>query len=221
MSPNVRILSTKHLSAKQLDAFKGGLIEEETFISSKYLKTEWKPYDSMSVVFTSQHAVRAAFEQNLIKIFQIHQVFCVGEKTAKLLKSYGLKADLVAPNAQELAEEIIFQKLATEIVFFCGNLSRPDLPNYLLDHDVVLEKVPLYETYLTNKELTKKYKIVLFFSPSGIESYINGNNQIEDIVVFCIGGTTATKATEYFDEIFIAESPSVESVIESVNEYCF
>ncbi|MDZ7613584.1 MAG: hypothetical protein U5K51_07720 [Flavobacteriaceae bacterium] len=38
-------------------------------------------------------------------------------------------------------------------------------------------------------------------------------------MAFCIGNTTAVEAIDYFENVYAAEEPSVESLIESVIEY--
>jgi len=58
---------------------------------------------------------------------------------------------------------------------------------------------------------------VLFYSPSGIESYLEENTT--DKVAFCIGETTAVEARKHFDKVEVANMPDVESVLELVNMY--
>ena len=58
---------------------------------------------------------------------------------------------------------------------------------------------------------------VLFYSPSTVESFVQKNKQ--DIIAFCIGETTAQEAKKYFKDVRIAKVPTVESVIELVNEH--
>ena len=55
----------------------------------------------------------------------------------------------------------------------------------------------------------------MFYSPSGIESYIKTNN-LKSTVAYCIGNTTAQAAKIYTDKIIIAKKPSLEDVIDSV-----
>jgi hydroxymethylbilane synthase len=58
---------------------------------------------------------------------------------------------------------------------------------------------------------------VLFYSPSGIESYLEENST--EKVAFCIGETTAVAARKHFDKVEVANMPDVESVLELVNTY--
>jgi len=57
----------------------------------------------------------------------------------------------------------------------------------------------------------------MFYSPSTVESYIQENDA--QGVAFCIGTTTANEAKKYFSDVRIAKVPTVESVVELVNEF--
>jgi len=57
----------------------------------------------------------------------------------------------------------------------------------------------------------------MFYSPSTVESFVRSNKK--EITAFCIGETTAKEASKHFKDVKIAKVPTVESVIELVNEY--
>jgi uroporphyrinogen-III synthase len=59
---------------------------------------------------------------------------------------------------------------------------------------------------------------ILFFSPSGIKSYVL-KNAITTETLFCIGNTTATEAKKHSTNIIIAKNQTIESVIESVKKH--
>ena len=56
----------------------------------------------------------------------------------------------------------------------------------------------------------------MFYSPSTVESYLKQNKASG--IAFCIGETTAKVANQFFEDVRIAKVPTVESVIELVNE---
>ncbi|MGC1632889.1 MAG: hydroxymethylbilane synthase, partial [Gelidibacter sp.] len=58
----------------------------------------------------------------------------------------------------------------------------------------------------------------MFYSPSTVDSYLI-NNSAEGKVAYCIGETTATEAKKYFKDVRVAKIPTVESVIDLVNEH--
>lgn len=70
---------------------------------------------------------------------------------------------------------------------------------------------------LSPVEIDAKVSGVLFFSPSGIESYLQKNNT--NRVAFCIGETTALEARKHFEKVEVAHLPSVDSALELVNTY--
>ena len=70
---------------------------------------------------------------------------------------------------------------------------------------------------LSSEKLNDDISGVLFYSPSGIESYLQENNT--DRIAFCIGETTAKEARKHFDNVQVANLPSVDSVLELVNTF--
>ena len=65
--------------------------------------------------------------------------------------------------------------------------------------------------------MTASVSGVLFYSPSGIDSYLKDNNT--DKIAFCIGETTAVKARKHFDNVQVANMPDVDSVLALVNSH--
>ena len=57
----------------------------------------------------------------------------------------------------------------------------------------------------------------MFYSPSTVQSFLKNNNP--NCVAYCIGETTAKEATKHFKDVRIAKIPTIESVIELVNEH--
>ena len=74
-----------------------------------------------------------------------------------------------------------------------------------------------YETKYNSDTLEAPVKGILFYSPSTVDSYLKQNKAHG--VAFCIGETTAKEAKKHFKDIRVAKVPTVESVIELVNEY--
>ena len=56
----------------------------------------------------------------------------------------------------------------------------------------------------------------MFYSPSNVESFLKENSA--DKVAYCIGETTAKAAREHFKEVKVAKIPTIESVIDLVNQ---
>ena len=92
------------------------------------------------------------------------------------------------------------------------------MPEALQLAEIHLDEVEVYETILTSHRLDFIPHGVLFFSPSGAESYMQ-TNQIEDEICFCIGNTTAEALKYATPNIIIANQPTVESTIMKCIEY--
>jgi uroporphyrinogen-III synthase len=60
----------------------------------------------------------------------------------------------------------------------------------------------------------------MFFSPSGIESYLK-NNKIKNELCFCIGSTTAEALNGITKKIILPEIPDIDLLIETVIAYSF
>jgi uroporphyrinogen-III synthase len=86
----------------------------------------------------------------------------------------------------------------------------------LSKHNVTLNEVVAYSTKLEAPTLPKSIEGVLFYSPSTIESFLVNN--MPTCIAYCIGESTAKEAQKYFKTIKTAKIPTVESVIELVNE---
>jgi uroporphyrinogen-III synthase len=97
-------------------------------------------------------------------------------------------------------------------------LRKEILPEALFLANIVLKEVVVYETILTPHKLDFSPDGVLFFSPSGVESY-RKENQIEQELCFCIGNTTAEALKYATPNIIIANRPTVESTVMKCIEY--
>ena len=80
---------------------------------------------------------------------------------------------------------------------------------------VNFNEIQVYETTLTPHKIKTKVDAILFFSPSGVESYL-AENKIKNEICFCIGETTAEALEKTTRNIIVAEQPSVENVIDDV-----
>ena len=217
MYPQKRILSTKCLSSFQKERLSAYEYVEERFIKVD-LRTDLKLATIIScAVFTSQNAVKAVFRESKITSNIFDHVFCVGDKTAKLLESFGISVVAVSYSAEELATLLIKENSKTKITFFCGNLRRDELPDLLRENEIDVEEIEVYQTHLLEHNIQKEFDGILFFSPSAVKSYVDAGNSV-NATAFCIGNTTAVAAIMEFEKVYVADSPSIEAVIQSVKE---
>ena len=82
---------------------------------------------------------------------------------------------------------------------------------------MVVHEIEAYKTMLSSVKIAASVSGVLFYSPSGIESYLKDNNT--DKIAFCIGETTAVEARKHFDEVQVANMPDVDSVLALINAH--
>lgn len=204
------ILSTKKLSVSQKELLlNAGLgFVEYNAIKIEFLEADIKT-EIQNAIFTSKNAVKVVLNSKC----KIQNCFCVGENTKKLLEENGQNVVETAQNASDLAEIIIKNYKSEAFLFFCGNLRRDELPDILKNNNVDLKEQIVYKTYTSIKEFSRFFEGILFFSPSGVQSYISRNSISKDTVVFCIGNTTALEAKKYTDAIIVANKPTVENVI--------
>lgn len=218
MKAQINILSTKNLLEHQKKELKNFLVDEANFIQIEF-NTDVSTLPNLSnVIFTSKNAVMGLLKNFDRDKLNFEKVYCVGDKTSQFLQEQGIEVILKMNSAKELALEIIKDKSLKELTFFCGNLRRNDLPQILSDEGIKVNEVEVYKTKFKSIKLEKEYNAVLFFSPSSIKSYIESKNSTNSLA-FCIGNTTANEAIDYFENVFVADEPTVEHVIKSVNQY--
>jgi len=217
------IYSTKILSKNQIKSVDSKFgVEMSDFITTREnrLKPMVVKNSIKNVVFTSQKAVDALLSNFSAVELDFKNIYCVGKRTKRLIEKHIGKVNQVENSAEKLANFLVDNLEEKEVTFFCGNLRREDLPTILEENNIALNEVECYKTNLTPRKLDKKYAGILFFSPSGIESYLK-ENKSNTSVAFCIGDTTGNEAQKYFENVVVSKLPTVESVIKAVNEYKF
>ena len=218
----ISILSTKTLSNEQRQAFLDADFDllEQDFIEVKNNLFELNKIND-NLIFSSQNAVLSLMEQNGWEVLKTKTVFCVGIKTKDLLELNGFKVAVYMDYASELAEIITLIYNKENYTFLSGNLRMETLPNALKSAGITFNEIEVYQTTLAPFKISEQEKFdgIMFFSPSGVESYLT-NNKIKKEICFCIGTTTA-KALELkkIKNIEIAEIPTIDEVIVAVLEY--
>ncbi|MGX7667772.1 uroporphyrinogen-III synthase [Flavobacterium pedocola] len=221
MSAPIRILSTKKLLANQkqylLNA--GFSVVEADFITTKPVAFDVKnTHDTL--IFSSQNGVESVLQHPKVSELKAKDVFCVGLKTKALLEANGFNVVAHTGYAEDLAEIITLIYSNNKYTFFSGNLRRDTLPEALTEAGVVFNEINVYETVLTPQKIDSKPDGILFFSPSGVESYLK-QHKITKEIAFCIGETTANAAAiSGIKNIVIANQPTIENtIIQCINEF--
>jgi uroporphyrinogen-III synthase len=164
---------------------------EELFDAIKRFATEKK-----TVVFTSMNAVEAVAAH--VHDTPNWKVYAMGNTTRKLVAEKWGADRLVgtAENAQRLGERLIDDGVR-DVLFFCGNIRRDELPNKIRSEGGRVEEVVVYETEETPVKLAKDYDGILFFSPSAVHAFFRQNKAAKTTVLFAIGKTTEEALRQY------------------------
>lgn len=217
MDSKAVILSTKTLSdaQRQKMLIEGFELFEEDFITTKKQEYELNNIND-NLIFTSQNAAQRILENANIDNLKTKNVFCVGLKTKILLSEAGFNVVAYTGYASDLAEIITLIYGRESYTFFSGNLRKETLPDALKEAGVAFNEIQVYETILTPCKILEKVDGILFFSPSGVESYLK-SNVIKKENCFCIGETTAEALEKHkIKNIIVADEPTIESVIDDV-----
>ena len=82
--------------------------------------------------------------------------------------------------------------------------------------EVELQIIEAYDTLLTPSAVPGYISKVLFFSPSGVESFFLDNSF--DGTAICIGNTTRSEVLKYIKDADVSNSTTIESVVEKALE---
>lgn len=212
----INLLSTKKLTASEKSFFLPTLFNviDEDFIAIKLLDFQWKGQADM-LLFTSKNAVLSVLQNQKLSDLKQKNCICVGEKTKDLLEQKGFRVLDFAHYAEDLTQ-IIFQKYRNfSFSFFCGNLRRDVLPDFFKQNQIKFEEIQVYSNKLTPYKITESVDAILFFSPSGVMSFLE-KNKLDNQICFCIGKTTAEALQPYTDKIILSKKPTISSVLEEV-----
>ncbi|QTD37539.1 hydroxymethylbilane synthase [Polaribacter batillariae] len=214
-----KVYSTKKLSEIQKKTLPNTIgIEDSDFIKIRFNRIPAKviktPHEN--VVITSQNGVEAILNSFTKDELDFKNIFCVGRRTKKLIEKRIGKVTKVAKNGLKLAEYIAKETNIKEVTYFCSDIRLDVLPTYLQAHDIIVNEVEAYKTMLSPVKIADDVSGVLFYSPSGIKSYLEENTTNK--TAFCIGETTAVAARKHFKDVKVANMPDVESVLDLVKE---
>lgn len=207
---------------------KGIQIDVLSFIDTESIQTievqqeiKLAAVEMATVVFTSMNAV-----ESVTTMLNGHvpewSIYCMGHKTKELIGNYFGTGSIAgtADNASELADEIIQNNNTDEVIFFCGNQRREELPAKLDQHAIAVREVVVYQTIPLPQKITKEYNGILFFSPSAVESFFTKNILPAYTIVFAIGSTTKDTIRRYCsNQIIVSVLPGKDNLVEQAIDY--
>ncbi len=213
-----QILSTKKLSKALKNKLSDAKIRlvEKNFIQTKSIDFE-TPQLNDYLVFTSKEAVKSVLKSDIKNVHSI-SCLCVGSKTRSFLEMKGFTVLESADYAEELIQIIESKYKTNSFTFFCGNIRRNTIPTFFQQNKIAYNEIVVYETKLKPHQIKESFDGVLFYSPSGVNSFLE-NNTLRNKTCFCIGTTTAKALENKTKNIEITSQPTVEHVIDEVIKY--
>ena len=216
---NETIFATKALTDDQNKLFHDGLkVNHADFvkINSNRIAPSILKKAHKNIVITSQNAVEAILNSVPAEDLNFSNIYCVGRRTKKLIEQKIGKVAHQAKNAEVLANYLVEYVEGDEVTYLCSDIRLDALPTILTDNNIKVKEIQAYSTKYDGFEVSNDVEAVLFFSPSTVDSFVQENSTRP--IAFCIGETTAKHARKQFKDVRVAKVPTVESVIELVNE---
>ncbi|MDX1331413.1 MAG: uroporphyrinogen-III synthase [Robiginitalea sp.] len=208
-----RLLSTKilpePLQARILAA--GWKLTQYNAISIELLPVEFSPGDRLAI-FTSKQAVRACLAGSPDTGLSAVSCLCVGAGTAALIRDHAGVVLESASSATELASRIAKKYTDKSFVYYCGNRRLDVLPETLDKLGLDWQEVIAYRTNTVDQTFDQTFDGILFYSPSGVESF-TGSNAMGGATAYCIGPTTAAEAKKHTEKYKLARSPDLEALM--------
>ncbi len=193
-------------------------VEELGLWATEYQGAQAKEYlvdaSYQGWVFTSQKAVEA-IRPFLEQVQGPPAVAAVGPKTRASLESLGLRIMAYGLHGVALAESLVKQG-KEPLVFFCGEIHRPELPQILRSAGITLDEVVVYRTLAKEmKPLSVGgYEVLLFFSPRAVTHWMRHQPWMERQMAFAIGPSTAQTFFELTGQTaHYPPEPTVEAVL--------
>jgi len=213
MNAPICILSTKKLRSNQRQFLTnaGFSVIEADFISISPVAFRLKQRPSL-LLFTSQNAVESVLRNEKAEDLKQIPAVCVGTKTRQMLEDNGFSVLACEPYATELKTVIEDSFKQNTIAFFSGNIRSNVLPDAMTRSGIAFEEYTVYKNSERPVKIEAKTDAILFFSPSGVRSYLK-KNTLSEQMCFCIGTTTAEALEVPSNRIVTAKQQTVENVI--------
>ena len=170
-----------------------------------------------NVIISSKNSVEALLHNFSAVELQFKNIYCIGRRTKRLVEKRIGKVRHTEKNAKTLAEYLVEYIDGNEVTYFCSDFGADDLSLMLGDNGIKVNEVEAYQTKFDVEKIKDSVEGVMFYSPSTIQSYLKENDA--DKIAFCIGDATAAEAKKRFEDIRVSKLPTVESIIELVNNH--
>jgi len=214
----IRILFTKKIENKYLKKY----LDDNKFeiicipvIKIEFNDIDFEIKDHKNFIFTSENAVKWIENK---KFPHNSNFFVVGEKSKKALEKLGYPVKIVSKNAFELFKEIKNNIKPCKLLHFCSSKALPTLCENFSKTNFKYEKIEAYKTKHIYPIYNDKVDALVFFSPSGVESFLK-NNKISNEKLFAIGETTAKKIKEFTNkEVIFSKNETTNDILKTIKE---
>jgi hydroxymethylbilane synthase len=214
------IYSTKTLTTDQrLLLNEKVIVESSDFVkmSLNRIKPQVVRTPIDNVIISSKNSVEALLHNFSAVELQFKNIYCIGRRTKRLVEKRIGPVKHTEKNAKTLAEYLVEYIDGNEVTYFCSDFGADDLSLILIDGGIKVNEVEAYQTKFDVEKIKDSVEGVMFYSPSTIQSYLKENDP--DKIAFCIGDATAAEAKKRFEDIRVSKLPTVESIIELVNNH--
>ena len=209
---NPLVLSTKKLRFHQIERLMAAHCD---VVDYDALQIEIQPFSIPKKpnywVFSSQNAVRSLLANPTASAHQ-NPILCVGEKTKSLLEENEQKVIKTTRNMLELVDFIQKTMKNEHFLHICGNRKLADFAAGMQKSEISYAEVTAYHTHLVSRVQTPEPQGLLFYSPSGVESYLQ-TNSIGASWCFCIGETTATAVRPLTEHLTVSPKPDADLLV--------
>ncbi|MEL6123243.1 MAG: uroporphyrinogen-III synthase [Bacteroidota bacterium] len=173
-----------------------------------YPNTSW-------IFFYSQQGVRYFYHGQKMILAERYRVACFAERTAALVKSFGITVDFVGSgDAKEVATNIN-DKLTHELVTFIHGRASLRSVQHLLTPD--FPECIVYDQRMIDRPLTAVYDIAIITSPMNARSFWKNGGKAHNYIA--IGPTTASEIQNRKFNCVIAKQPSEKSLVQAVKQF--
>lgn len=219
-NPSILILSGKKIPENILRElrYEGFEFDQQAFqtIFFRPLEKELILQNKHPWIFTSSNAIEAI--SPLLNILKNKKAFVLSEKTKKTAQKYGFEILESAPNGLELSKKILSRNEKSVFHPTTPN-HRKEIVQFLRLNNINYRSIFVYDQ-IPQKINFKPWDGILFFSPSQVDNFMNQHFLDPQLPVFSIGPTTTAHLhKKQHQNIQMATSPSVKSVLESLIKY--
>ena len=219
MCTKLNILITKILNEKTLAKIKAPniSIKMKSFIKIVPLYPNIENIKSDNIIMTSPNSLYSLASHDVLKN---KNIYCVGKKTKKALEELNINVLKCSENAKDLSNILI--GAIKDACFICSNIRLSTLPDILHKNNINIDEIQAYKTILTPHLVNQNiFNYIIFFSPSGVNSFFKFNCPNKNVKYIAIGNTTASQIRHYvkdYSNIVVSKNNSITNKLVYLNK---